>query len=139
MKAPVLPVTEKATPKKPLVIEYEHGPSLYALTEPVVEDTRFFNIQIATSSKEAELTIRQEWEWPSAHDFDLLLFTSSGQLVAESSNVGLFPGADPWNPDAGPGYESIKYLRVERCDGYTIESKPFFTPGANVRLLIWLD
>lgn len=139
VKAPVLKVTEKATSKNPLVIGYEHGPSAYALYDPVIEDTRFFNIQIDTKAKDADLTVRQEWNWPSPSDFDLLLFGSHGERVADSQNLSLLPGADPWHPDAGSGFETIKGFSVERCDGYTIESKPFLTPGAEVRLLIWLD
>ena len=137
-EAPIMQVTDEHTAGRPLTIEFEQGPSAYAVYYPVVEDTKFFNLQIASRGKEASLNIKQEWSWPSPNDLDVFLYWK-GMRAGESQNLSLLPTADPWNPNAGPGYEFIKDVSVTRCEGYTIESKAFLAVPSTVRLSVWLD
>ena len=139
VKAPVRKVTENHTAAKPLEIEFEQGASLNVTGDAVAEDAKFFNIQIDTRSPRAKLNVKEEWFYPSPHDFDLHLYDYWGTEIAKSDNLGPIPVADPYNTDAGAGYEAIMGIPVKRCEGYTIESFGYITTGASLRLTIWLD
>ena len=139
----VTTITDTATADAPVVIEYEHGPALWdtANQEPIVEDTKWFNIQVDSAAPAAALYARQEWPIPSVSDMDLYLWDGpSGAQVAVS---GAFNGAPVPVPvvgeTGGMGYESISGLVVGDCAGLAVESRAFMTAGEVMTLKVWLE
>jgi len=133
-EAEVLKVTPKATEAKPLVIEYEHGPALWPKTEHL-----YFNIQIFGPS--SGLYVRQEFS--DRHDLDLYLFDGAGEEVASSgafnpTPVAVGPLDFTSGGNGGTNYESINGYPVATCEGFTIDSTNFASPGTATVLKIWL-
>lgn len=129
--AEVVKVTPKATEAKPVVIEYEHGPSLYAVSQ----ENLFFNIQ--AYGPPSGLYILQEFDNQS--DIDLYLYDAAGEEVASSGafNPAPIPGVTDAGGNGGSGFESINGYPTGTCEGFTIESSAYATFGTPVTLKIW--
>ncbi len=142
---PVRKVTDSATAKKPLVVQYDHGPALwwwYAAPMvgsdrgPVIDDNRYFNFQIETRKKLAGLHMRLTWPAPAPDEFDIYLF-SGGSMVAWSEGFNQVPpGAR--DPRAGWGLEYINGVPVVDCEVLTLESMAMWTAGKPMTLEVWL-
>ncbi|MGH2756670.1 MAG: hypothetical protein ACRDI3_02665 [Actinomycetota bacterium] len=136
--AKVIKVTSAATKKKPITIEFEHGPGFWIPDEvPVIEDSAFFNVQVF--GKDSVLNVRTEWATigdQSRSDIDLYLFDSSGSQIGVSNTFNPLP---PLNEsDGGPGFEFIS-MPATTCEGFTIESRAFWSAGEDMVLDLWLD
>lgn len=142
-KGKVTTITDKATAEAPVVIEYEHGPALWdtVAQEPIVEDTKWFNIQVDSAAPAAALNVRQEWPIPSVSDMDLYLWDGpSGTQIEVSGAFNIAPVPVPGVFDTGGmGWESISGLVVGDCYGLAVESRAFTTAGEAMALKIWLD
>ncbi len=140
--AEVVKITDKATAEAPVVIEYDHGPALWdtANQAPLVEDTKWFNIQVDSAAPSTGLYILQEWAAPSLSDMDLYLWDGpTGAQAALSGAANIAPVAVPGLFDTGGmGWESISGFLVGDCAGFSIESRAFMTPGEAMTLTIWL-
>lgn len=140
--AEVVKITDAATEEEPVVIEYEHGPALWdtANQEPIVEDTKWFNIQVDSAAPSTGLYILQEWAVPSLSDMDLYLWDGPTGAQAEVSGaLNLAPVNVPIvGETGGMGWESINGFLTGDCSAYSIESRAFMTPGEAMTLTIWL-
>jgi hypothetical protein len=137
LEAEVVKLTDKATADKPVAIEFAQAPGLWADAEtPIVEGSEFFNFQVVSKAATVELNLHVVWATPSASDIDEFLFSSSGTEV--SSSVAFNPAPELNPSTGGEGFEHIA-IGARRCDGYTLESRPFITPGENVTIHAWLD
>lgn len=147
--APVMKVTDKHTEAKPLVIDYDHGPAFWFIQDPMgtqgqralIEDTKWFNIQVDSKARDVGLHIRQQWDPNSPDDFDLYLYDKSGGAFGQSATFNWAEGVAPGTlggGDGGLGYEQVLGLLASRCQGITIESRAFTTPGRAMQLVIWL-
>ena len=142
--AEVVKITDAATEEAPVVIEFDHGPALWdtANQAPIVEDTKWFNIQVDSAAPSTGLYLLQEWAIPSLSDMDLYLWDgATGAQAAVSGALNLAP-APVMIPivgeTGGMGYESISGFLVGDCTGFSIESRAFMTPGEAMTLTIWL-
>ncbi|MGH2694637.1 MAG: hypothetical protein ACRDJJ_07430 [Actinomycetota bacterium] len=133
-EAETIKVTDKATEKKPVTVEFDHPPSLVA----VADDYKYYNVQIFSKARQTGLYIREEFNEVS--DIDLFLYDEGGEEVASSGafNPAPIPGLTDADGNGGSGYESISGFATERCAGFSIESHAFLTPGTDVALTIWL-
>ncbi len=144
----VVKVTDKFTQKKPLVFDYNHGPALWWPTDPtdaegqaaIMEDTKWFNIQVDSKKKFAGLYVRQEWSATRVSDMDLYIYDKTGSQVASSGVYNQVPEAAGTfgSGDGGEGYEQVLGMGATDCAGYTIESRAFTSPGEAMKLKVWL-
>lgn len=139
----VVTVTNAHTAEVPLVFEYEHGAALWDTVnqEPIIEDTKWFNIQVDSTAPAANLFIRQEWAFPSPSDMDLYLWDApTGTQVNVSGAFNQTPVNLPFIAETGAmGYESISEQPVGDCTAYAIESRAFWTAGESMTLSVWLQ
>jgi hypothetical protein len=137
LEAPVVQVTSAATEEAPIVVEYEHGPALWeTVTQtPLQEDTAFFNFQVVGTGG---LHLRMDFGAES--DIDMYLYDAAGTRVASSgaANQAPVPGVLDANGNGGTGFESIPGWSAANCDGFTVESRAFMSPGTPVTLTAWL-
>lgn len=147
LEQPVVTVTDEHTADKPLVIEYEHGPALWSITQdPIQEDTVFFNFQIDSANPEVGLYVFQEWAKLPGSDMDLYIWDgATGEEATHSGSSNLAPQPLPPTPvinngqtTGGWGLESVSGFPVPDCGGYTVESRAFTTPGEDMTLSVWL-
>jgi hypothetical protein len=133
-EAETVKVTDKATEKKPLTIEFDHPASLTV----VADDYKYYNVQIFSKARAPGLYIREEFNEMS--DIDLYLYDEAGEEVASSGafNPAPIPGLTDAGGNGGSGFESIPGFATERCAGFTIESHAYLTPGTDVVMKIWL-
>ena len=153
-KTKVIQVTDKATEKKPIVVEYSHGPAVadQSLGESttgdpqsmmLLEDARFFNFQVASKARAAAVNIRIEWGSPSPSDIDLRLYGGSGSEI--DSSVAFNPIYNDayqaaFGGDDDNGMEQLLDVILTRCYGFTVESRPAWSPGEDaVTLKVWLN
>ncbi len=144
--AKVIKITDKYTEAKPLVIDYEHGPAFWFIQDPVdaegqrpaVEDTVWFNLQVDTKSKFSGISIRQQWAETPVSDMDLYLYDKSGGSIGQSADFNQVSGTPINSNTGGPGYEQVLGLGVTDCQGITVESRAFTTPGESMQLIIWV-
>ncbi len=132
--APVIRVTDRATEKRPVTVEFDVAPSLwwwaYTLRGPLVgESARYYRLQI-DSSRYRSLHLRLEWGSPTPDDFDLYLYDTNGQMVAWSEAANIEPNRN--------GFEYISGYAGRRCEVFVIEILPMLTPGRTVTLSAWL-
>jgi hypothetical protein len=137
LDAKVIKLTPTATKKKPITIEFSHGPGFWIPEEvPVIEDSAFFNVQVL--AEDAVLNMRTQWATTadqSRSDIDLYLFDSSGDQIGVSNTFNPLP---PLNQsDGGAGFEFISVAAGD-CEGFTIESRVFWSAGEDVVLKLWL-
>ncbi|MBW3594903.1 MAG: hypothetical protein KY391_04935 [Actinobacteria bacterium] len=134
----VVTITKKATEAKPVVIEYEHGPA--GPSNPfdgshLLNEEKFFNIQV--NGPASGLYILQEFS--DFHDLDLYLLDGGGGEVASSGAFNPTPvGPFSSGGNGGTNYESISGYPVATCEGFTIRSNAYLTPGTDATLTIWL-
>jgi hypothetical protein len=138
LDAKVIKLTDKATEKKPVTVEFSQGPGVWLDAEnALVENSEFFNFQVVSKAAMVELNLHVQWPTPSASDIDEYLFDAKGVQVAESNAFNPFP---PLNQSTGgEGFEHISFP-ARRCDGFTLESRPFISPGEpSVTIHAWLN
>ena len=130
-EAPVTQVTAAATEEKPVVIELEHPAST-----PVTAENLYFNVQV--NNPASGLYILHEFG--SDSDIDLYLYDAGGEEVASSGafNPAPIPGVTDADGNGGMGFESIPGFAAGQCEGFTIESHPYLTPGTPATLKLWL-
>ena len=131
-EAELVKVTKKATEAKPVVIEFEHAPSI----AEVHQEHLYFNVQVFGPS--SGLYIREEFDDHS--DIDLYLYNGAGEEVASSGafNPLPIPGYTDAGGNGGAGFESIPGHPAATCEGFTIESSAYATMGTPVTLKLWL-
>lgn len=129
-EAEVVKITSKATEEKPVVIEFEHAGSL-----PVAADHQWFNVQLYSSTPSAGLWIKDEFS--DRHDIDLYLYNAAGEEVALSGGFNTVPEAHDSDGNATSNSEQIPGFPTAQCEGYTIESVGYLTPGTDATLSIW--
>jgi hypothetical protein len=145
-KAKVVKITDKFTQKKPLKINYDHGPAFWFIADPVdaegqrpaVEDTKWFNVQVDSKKKMVGLYVRQEWSATPVSDMDLYMYDKYGSQAASSGDFNQVQGTPLNSGTGGQGFEQVSGLGAKDCSGYTIESRAFTTPGEAMTLKIWL-
>ncbi|MDQ4065118.1 MAG: hypothetical protein M3161_03635 [Actinomycetota bacterium] len=133
-------VTEKNTEKNPLVVEYHQDPGLWTIdgSSALVDTSTFHNFQLATKTKIAVLNVRAEFRYPTTSDLDFYLFDRLGNEVGASASFSPLPALNPDN--GGEGYEQIPAIAGARCEGFTLESRPYISPtGEDVTLKVWVD
>lgn len=139
LEAKVVKVTDKATENKPITIEFHQDPGVWTLdgSEPVVDNSTFFNFQVVSKKGVALLNLRAEWRYPTTSDLDYYVFDRSGTEIASSTAFNPVPAVNP--STGGEGFEFIENMPAPRCDGFTLESRPWFSPtGEDVTLTVWL-
>jgi hypothetical protein len=139
-KAKAHKVTDKATEKKPLVVEYHQDPGAWTVdgSTPIVDTSSFHNFQLVTKKKNPVLTVRAEFMYPTASDLDFYLFDAFGNQAGASASFSPYPPANPDN--GGEGFEQIPEIYARSCDGFTLESRPYLSPtGEDVTLKVWVD
>jgi len=138
LDAKVVKLTNKATADKPVTIEFAQPPGLWNPdgSGPIVDNSEFFNFQVLSKASTVELNLHVVWATPSASDIDEYLYSSSGIEVSSSVAFNPAPAVNP--STGGGGFEKIT-IGARRCDGFTLESRPFITPGENVTIHAWLD
>lgn len=138
---PVIRVTDAATEKKPVVVEFDQEAAVwwyaYSLGRgPIVDGNRYFNVQVDTKKELSGLHVRLEW--PNlAEELDLYTYYGSGETAAwsEATNaVPTFVSGD----SGGPGYEHIAGFPVARCDGFVIENNAMWATPQPAQLKLWL-
>jgi hypothetical protein len=132
-------VTDKATEKKPVTIEFAQEPGLWNPdgSEPIVDTSQFHNFQFESKKSSFLVHIRAEWMYPTASDLDFYLFNEDGIEVTSSATFSPFP---PLNPGTGgEGFELME-TGAANCTGFTLESRPYISPtGEAVTLKVWID
>ena len=144
----VVTVTDKHTSDKPLVIEYDHGPAFWLINDPsgsgpqgqaaVLEDTKWFNIQVDTKAKTSSLSIRQQWTAAPISDIDLYIWVGFGNEITRSADFNHL-GGTPLATTGGHGFEEVTNFYASDCMGFTVESRAFWTPGDAMQLIISVD
>jgi hypothetical protein len=147
-KAPLATITDTATAAAPMVIEFDHGPAVWLYVDPrggsglhqapLVEDTKWFNVQIDSAVKTPVLNARLDWATPSMSDVDLFAWdAASGAEVSHSGAANFTP--DPVPGDTGAqGWEQFTGASTTDCQTVTFESRAFYTKGEAMTLTIWL-
>ncbi len=140
----VVTVTDAHTAEAPLVIEFEHGPALWdwAHQEPIIEDTKWFNIQLDSAAAAANVNIRLEWPIPSPSDIDLFAWDAiTGAELNHSGAANIAPVNVPViGETGGMGWESISDLALTDCSGFSVESRAFWSAGeSNMALKLWVS
>lgn len=146
LKQPVITVTDRATEKQPIVIEFEQGASVAGfvpftdLTYSVVDDFRWFNVQLDSRKRFTGLHVRLEWPAPSPDEFDLRIYDDGGNAVAYADHFNVAPVLldDFATGEGGMGFEYIQGFGLSDCDGVTIESAALKTIGRAMTLKLWL-
>lgn len=137
LDAPVTRVTDGATADEPIVIEYEQETASYVGDDS--GDQKFFNLQVVSAARWAQLHIRAEWAVAAPSDIDIYLHNSKGRQVAYSDtyNSPALDGPSPAN--GGPNFEHIDGFVADRCAGYVLMTHAWHTPGTDVTLELWLE
>jgi hypothetical protein len=137
---PVLRVTDRASAKKPLIVEFDQEASVwwYAHSQgrgPIVDGNRYFNIQVDTKKEVTGLHVRLEW--PIAPlELDLYMYYEYGSLAAWSESTNAAPAGT--DGTGGPGFEYIQGFPVARCTGFVIEDNAMWTTPQSAQLKLWL-
>lgn len=137
---PVTWVTDRATKKNPLIIEFEQEPAVwwYAYSErgPIVDGNRYFNVQVDTRKRSVLLYARLEWPL-AAQELDLYMYNQDGEAVAWSEAFNQAP-AELTGDSGGPGFEYIAGFPARRCQGFTLENNAMWATPQTVQLKLWL-
>lgn len=139
LETKVVKVTDKATEKKPITIEFHQDPGAWHPdgSEPMVDNSTFFNFQVVSKKKLALLNLRADWGYPTASDLDYYLFDGTGTEIGSSTAFNPLPAVN--QSTGGEGFEFIEGIPAPRCDGFTLESRPYLSPtGEDVTLTVWL-
>jgi hypothetical protein len=145
-KAKLYKITDKRTAKKPLTIKYSHGPAFWFITDPVdaegqralIEDTKWYRIQVDSKKRMVGLYVRQEWSETPVSDMDLYMYDKFGSQAASSGDFNQVQGTPINSGTGGQGFEQVSGLGAKDCTGFTVESRAFTTPGEDMKLKVWL-
>lgn len=146
LKAPLIEVGDRATRSRPIARTYEHGPGLiFPLHQgaELIDEHKYFNFQV-TSKRLRRLYIRIDWPTPSVSDVDIYLYSRRGAQAGYSESFnneaidnGLAPLFGP--PTGGPGFEMIRRVEADPCEGFMFDSQASQTLGETIRLTTWLE
>lgn len=143
--APVVTVDDRATEDEPVRVTFQQGPAAWTFVSTGgggvgLEDFHWVNAQVVTRRRGAGLHIRLSWATLSPDEFDLRVYGGSGELLALSDHVNVLPpGETPFaEGEGGNGFEYVAGILAGRCQGFTIESAAFWTPGREMTLELWL-
>ena len=133
----VLAVGAGATSKDPMVVDLELGLSVWApspanpaVSSPVMEDTKFINLQVA-GPRTTGLTLNSKLVWDSPrqlNDLDMLLFNSEGKELDRSDR-----------PTGQPETEEFISFAARGCEGFTVEVRGYRTLPTSATLQVWLS
>ncbi|MFN2588690.1 MAG: hypothetical protein ABR613_11310 [Actinomycetota bacterium] len=145
-KIPVLRVTDAATEKNPVTVEYQHGPTFDVAGVTVQRDWRLFNFLVDSRKRLVGLYVRIEWPTPSISDIDLYVYGETGKMLAWSEWFNnpvvdeAWGTANPtyWGGHGGMGYESVLGLEVRGCYGISVWSDAARSKGDEMTLKLWL-
>ena len=139
-RLPVTMVTDSATEKNPVVIDFEQGAAAwwYAWYErgAVVDGNQYFNVQVDTRKRSVGLHARLEWPL-AVQELDLYMFDRYGQMVAWSEAFNQVP-AEATGDTGGPGFEYIAGYPTRRCEGFTLEDNAMWATPQQAQLKLWL-
>lgn len=142
---PVVKVTDRATEKDPLRIEFEHDTSIdYRPVSNVKEDSDLFNFLVDSDRRSVGLYVSLEWSSPSASNIDLYLYDDVGEQFAWSEWFNnpvadaAYEAAFDDHGHGGMGYESILGYKTRGCFGFTALSSASITPGEEMTIKVWL-
>jgi hypothetical protein len=145
-KSKLYKVTDKYTAKKPLTIKYSHGPAFWFIADPVdaegqralVEDTKWYRLQVDSKKRMRGLYVRQEWSETPVSDMDLYMYDKFGSQAASSGDFNQVQGTPLNSGTGGQGFEQVSGLGAKDCTGFTVESRAFTSPGEDMKLKVWL-
>ena len=146
-KEAVLKVTPAHTEEAPLTVEVEQGQGLWIYepdTEeiikqvPVVDDSKFWNLQVYPSTPSTGLYVRTEWDSSAPDDLDQYIYNAAGEEIGGSGAFNAAPVPPISSTTGGPGFEQTSGLPVGQCEGVTVESRTYMTTGQTVTLKVWL-
>lgn len=133
----VLTVGTGATSRDPMVLDVDldlsvwaPSPSNPAASSPVMEDTKFINLQVSGAAP-AGLTLNTKLVWDSPrqlNDLDMLLFNSQGKEMDRSDR-----------PTGQPESEEFISIAARRCEGFTKEIRGYRTLPTSATLQVWLS
>lgn len=137
---PITRITDAATKKNPVVIEFDQEASVYWYAHmggrgPIIDGNEYFNVQVDTDKRVVGLHARLEWA-RLPEELDLYMY-SSGSIVAWSEAFNQIP-AEVSGDTGGPGYEYIAGYPAGDCAGFTIEDNAMWTTPQKVQLKLWL-
>ena len=138
-KLPITRVTDAATKKNPIVIDFDQEASVWwwAWTErgPIVDGNQYFNVQVDTRKRAVGLHVRLEWP-RLPEELDLYMY-NYGSIVAWSEAFNQLP-AEATGDSGGPGYEYIAGYPAGDCQGFTIEDNAMWASPQQAQLKLWL-
>ncbi|MGH2746674.1 MAG: hypothetical protein ACRDKB_01950 [Actinomycetota bacterium] len=96
LEAKIVKVTDKATEKKPITIEFHQDSGAWHPdgSEPMVDNSTFFNFQVVSKKKLALLNLRADWGYPTASDLDYYLFDGTGNEIGSSTAFNPLPAVN---------------------------------------------
>ena len=105
--AEVIRLTDAATKQDPVVVELEHGVSMWdpVLYIPLKDDPQYVNFQIATAHPSARLHLRMDWSPTSVSEIDMNLFTADGAWTAGTWAPNVLPIWSARSHNGGMGFE----------------------------------
>lgn len=130
-KAKVWLVPRDATKGAPLVIESEHGTSLWSpLSSPVTEDTVFVNLQAPEfDTRGVRLNAMVTWDSPrQLEDVDFFAYDSRGKEIDSSTR-----------PTGQQRSREFISLPADGCEGFTFEVRAYRTLETTTTLHVWLN
>ena len=139
----VLKVTKAHTEEAPLTVEVEQGEGAWIYDQdlhqvPVFDDTKFFNLQVYSSTPSTGLYVRTEWDTSAPDDLDMYLYNEAGEEVGGSGAFNAAPIPPVSTTTGGPGFEQVSGFPIDQCGGATVESRTYLTAGQTVTLKVWL-
>ena len=137
---PVVKVTDAATAKDPLVIEFDQQASVWwyahlAGRGPIIDGNEYFNVQVDSKKPYTGLHVRLEWDIP-VMELDLYLWSYS-TFLAWSEAANMAP-EEVTGASGGLGYEYISGYPAQDCQGFTIENNAMWTAPQKARVKVWL-
>lgn len=131
LKARVLKIEDGAVNGHPVVADFEVGPNLWVPGGgPLVEDTKFFNLQVLSeSSREVMLHTRLMWDSSrQLADLDLFIYDARGKEIERSDR-----------PMGQPRSKELVSVPARRCEGFTVEVRALRTLEASGTIQVWLS
>ena len=133
--AKVVRIEDDAIKADPVVIDFEVGTNVWVpqgLTgsRPLVEDTKFFNLQVSSDSRrEVTLTTKLMWDSPrQLADLDLFIYDARGREIQRSEK-----------PMGQPQSRELVSVPARSCEGFTVEVRALRTLETSGSLTMWLE
>lgn len=136
-------ITDEATEEAPIEVEATAEPGLVIVgAEPPDQPGHsYYNIQVDSAAKAANLYVRLEWSGPP-WDYDLYVKNPDGTDLANAHGFNPDP-AGPFSPESDGGHtesnaEQVDGASVADCQGFTVDVSTAGAPGGAVTLKYWL-